>query len=160
MAIDYQSYEWEQLLSCLENINKEKYPENFERLLSELQKKKPDDYEIIRDGNHVDIRYVKRVDVQTKENEKKSVAPKFNYTGSSHQPMSFTQTVGSIRYIKNFWKVMSPMFPVVLPIAVIFSDVFDMNVILMVIIAGLCIFSILLLISAALYFSQVEFISG
>jgi len=96
MKPDFKSYTYQQLLDSFQNVNRQKYPDRFQEILSEIKAKKPANVRIIK----VDSGY--RVLEEGKIPEK---------LGSNHSVKSFSFKTGSEKFSSNFWKANLGLIP-------------------------------------------------
>ncbi|MEP2446280.1 MAG: hypothetical protein ABJI69_03545 [Balneola sp.] len=89
MMPDFSSYSYDQLVDSFRNINQKLYPENVSRLISELEKKKPDNIGLI----HVNSGF--------RLLDKDQIPKKID----NYNEVSFSYSTGSKEFNSNFLKV-------------------------------------------------------
>lgn len=89
MKPNFSEYTYEQLVESFWNVNRKKFPDSFEEILRELEKKKPSDVELIEVTSGYRLLKTDQI-------------PKF--LGATHKPKIFHFETSSDDYLFNFIK--------------------------------------------------------
>jgi hypothetical protein len=89
MMPDFSSYSYDQLVDSFRNINQKLYPENVSQLISELEKKKPENIELIQVNSGYRLL------------DKDQIPKKID----NYNEVSFSYSTGSKEFNSNFLKV-------------------------------------------------------
>jgi hypothetical protein len=103
MRPNFESYSYSQLLQSFHNVNREKYPERFEVILSELKKKKPINVKIIK------VRSGYRIIEEGKIPKK---------LGADHKVKSIGFSTDSKEYRSTFLKTTLALIPIIIAVLV------------------------------------------
>jgi hypothetical protein len=102
MGPDFSNYSYQQLLQSFRNVNRNKFPDRFEEILSEIKKKKPEDIEVVKVQSG--YRFLRRDQI-----------PK---PLKSHQPKTFSYTTGTKEYNSHYLKASVILIPLTLAVLI------------------------------------------
>jgi len=102
MGPNFSNYSYHQLLQSFQNVNRNKFPDRFEEILSEIKKKKPEDVEVIKVKSG--YRFLKRDQIP------KSI--------KSHRSKTFSYTTGTKEYNSHYLKATAILIPLTLVVLI------------------------------------------
>jgi len=102
MGPDFSNYSYQQLLQSFRNVNRNKFPDLFEEILSEINKKKPEDIEVIEVQSG--YRFL------NKDQIPKAI--------KSHRPKTFSYTTGTMEYNSHYLKASLILIPLTLVVLI------------------------------------------